>query len=221
MGRSYHDKDAEYRRRLRIIAPLAAVMHVALFFSTANVPYTELQHHLGWKGPPHDLSEITLIPDNDPFEDTREESRTRAMRVLEVEELVETGPAEGPAQPIVKEEEEPEQEVGPALDELTVRHYPAHTEIPYSEDYIILHMIKPEYPRNELKNGIEGDVTLELLIDDAGFVENVWVLLASGPRSFEQASLDAARQFRFKPPIVDGKPTQMWIRFQIRFRIAG
>jgi len=142
------------------------------------------------------------------------------MAVLDVEEFQEIAKGEEP----IKQEapqEEPVPEVVPGLGLESVRHYPAHTEVPYSEDYVILHMIKPDYPPRELSDGIEGDVTLELLVDDAGLVEDVWVLLASGPRSFEQSSLDAVRQFRFKPPIVDGKPTQMWIRFQIRFRIAG
>ncbi len=220
MRHSYHDKAVDYRRRLRIITPIAAVLHAVFFVSTANVPYQELQHHFGWEGPRRDLSEITLIPDNDPYESTREETRNRAMAVLDVEELQEITRGEEPARQETPRVE-PVEEVAPGLELESVRHYAAHTEVPYSEDYVILYMIKPEYPPDELEAGVEADVTLELLVDDAGFVEDVWVLLANGPRSFEQASLDAARQFRFKPPIVDGKPTQMWIRFQIRFRIAG
>jgi len=45
--------------------------------------------------------------------------------------------------------------------------------------------------------------------------------MATGSSSFEAVSLEAVRQFRFKPPIVDGKPSSMWIRFQIRFRIMN
>jgi len=222
MRRSYYDKEVEYRRRLWIVTPIVAVLHLAVFFSTTTVSYRELQHRLGWEGPTRERQEITLIPDNDPFETTSEETRSRAMAVLDVEEFQETGPAEGPTMKRVElEKPEPEEVSTPGLVMDAVRHYPAHTDVPYSEDYVILQMTKPEYPPDELRSGVEADVTLEVLVDDAGFVENVWVLLASGPRSFETASLDAAREFRFKPPIVDGKPTQMWIRFQIRFRISG
>ena len=52
-------------------------------------------------------------------------------------------------------------------------------------------------------------------------MENAWVLAAMGPKSFEAASLEAVKQFRFKPPVQDGKPVSMWIRFQIRFRLLG
>jgi TonB family protein len=82
-------------------------------------------------------------------------------------------------------------------------------------------MVKPEYPPEELDQGVEADVTLEILVDVVGMVEGAWVLVANGPRSFEIASLDAIRQFRFKPPIVEGRPSEMWIRFQIRFRIMS
>jgi TonB family protein len=220
MRRSYHDREADYRRRLRVIAPIVVVVMLALLYSTKDIPYEVLEQRLGWEGATRLLPEITIIPDTDPFEDIREESRRRATAAIEIEEWSETGPAEGARQqetPI----EKPEEKITPQLDEEFVRHYPAHTEIPYSEDYVILYMVKPEYPRDELDHGIEGEVTLEILVSVVGSVESAWVLSANGPRSFEHASLDAIRQFRFKPPIVDGKPTEMWIRFQIRFRIVS
>lgn len=220
MRRSYHDREDDYRRRLRIITPIAVALLLTLFFSTKDVPYRVLEHHFGWEGPTRILPDITIIPDTDPFEEVKKESRHRAMSAIDIEAWDETGPAEG-AKKQQRPLEEPEKEITPELDKELVRHYPAHTAVPYSEDFVILHMIKPDYPPEELKNGIEADVTLELLVDDAGRVERAWVLIATGPRSFEQASLEAARQFRFKPPIVDGKTTELWIRFQIRFRIMS
>jgi TonB family protein len=221
MRRSYHDREDDYRRRLRVITPIAAALIFSLFFFTRDVPYRVLEQRFGWEGPTRLLPEITIIPDTDPFEDTMEESRRRATAAIDIEEWEETGPAEGAKKQQIPEDSKPENEITPELEEELVRHYPAHTEVPYSEDYVILHMVRPEYPPEELDQGVEADVTLEILVDNNGVVEGAWVLTATGPQSFEAASLDAVRRFRFKPPVVNGRPSEMWIRFQFRFRILG
>jgi protein TonB len=82
-------------------------------------------------------------------------------------------------------------------------------------------MVKPMYPPYELDNGIEGDVTVEILVNEGGRVEEVFVLVATGPKSFEYATIRAVRAFRFKPPVENGQPMPMWIRFQVRFRIMS
>jgi len=220
MRRSYQDRNAEYAKRLRLITPLAGLLLLALLFTTREVSYQNVQKHLGWEGAPRLLPEITIMPDKDPFEDMAQEPRTRASTALNVEKLEEPGPGDIPA-PQPEPVETPEETSAPEIEGADERRYPAHTEVPYSEDYVILHMVRPEYPSYELDNGIEGEVTLEVLVSVAGEVEGAWVLEARGPRSFEAASLEAIQQFRFKPPIVDGQATQMWIRFLVRFRIMG
>ncbi|UCH85008.1 MAG: energy transducer TonB [Candidatus Latescibacterota bacterium] len=220
MHRSYQDKESEYRKRLVFVIPLSVFLVSLLFFFSDVVPYREIEKRLGWEGAMQLLPEITIIPDNDPFEETLEQSRPRAMAALEIEELEEKGPNEGTKREQVPQEE-PEEIITPELDDEVVRRYPSHTDVPYSEDYVILQMERPTYPEYELTEGIEGDVTLEILVNDAGRVEKVWVLAARGPKSFEHASIEAARRFLFKPPIVEGRPSPMWIRFQIRFRIMS
>jgi len=191
-----------------------------LFVFSDVVPYQEIERQFGWEGATHLLPEVTIVPDSDPFEETREHSRRRALRALEIEELDEKGEAEGAKKEQVPEDK-PEEIITPELDEEVVRVYPAHTDVPYSEDFVILEMTKPEYPVYELAQGIEGDVTVEMFIDDEGRVEHAWVLIATGPESFEKASLQAVRRFRFKPPVVNGNNSPMWIRFKIRFRVMS
>jgi TonB family protein len=58
-----------------------------------------------------------------------------------------------------------------------------------------------------------------LLVNEEGRVERATVLSSLGPESFETASLDAVRQFLFRPPVRNGEPTSMWIKFRIKFRI--
>ncbi len=220
MPRSYHDRESDYRRRLILILPVSVFLVSLLFIFSDIVPFQDIERRFGWEGPMQIMPDITIIPDNDPYEEIREESRPRALAALEIEEFDETGPTEGAKRELVPRED-PDEIVTPELDDEVVRRYPAHTDIPYSEDYVILYMEKPEYPHSELQQGIEADVTLEILVNEGGRVERVWVLAARGPKSFERASLVAAERFRFKPPIVEGKPTAMWIRFQIRFRIMS
>lgn len=89
----------------------------------------------------------------------------------------------------------------------------------YSETYIILRAIQPRYPDHERERGIEGSVTVELLVNELGTVSDANVLELVGPMSFQNSALDAVRQFEFQPPIENGIPTPMWIKFLIKFRI--
>lgn len=220
MRLTFAEKQAAHRRRLVIVTPIAAVLVALIFVTSDVVPYSEIEQRFGWEGEIRLLPNITILPDDDPFEDTRRSSRLAALASVDVDILKERADSEGGAnEPVTPEEPEPIPR--PELDFEEVRHYPAHTDISYSEDYVILHMVQPEYPPFELLQGIEGDVTVELLVNENGRVENAWILTSLGPKSFEEASLVAVRQFRFRPPTQQGKPVPMWIRFQVRFRLYG
>jgi TonB family protein len=208
---------------MRVVVPVSVALVLSLLWVTEDTPRSVLELQFGLEGPTRVAPEITLIPGVDMFEDIREESRFRATPAVEVEEEIEIESEEPAAPPKIEQipVEKPDETLSPELATETVRAYPSHTTAAYSEDYVILDMTRPVYPAAELKNGIEGDVTVELFVNEKGAVENAWVMVASGSRNFESASLEAVRQFRFKPPIVDGKPSSMWISFQIRFRIMN
>jgi TonB family protein len=220
MPRSYADREDDYRKRLLVILPISVGLVALLFVTSDVVPYSELERRIGWEGAIRVLPLVTIIPENDPHEDMRKTSVLQQMASMDVEMHEETGPNEGFAKqeiPVRK----PDPETTPELDVSDVRNYPAHTEVPYSEEYVILHTVQPEYPPAELMDGIEGDVWVEILVNEDGQVEDAWVLTAIGPKSFEHSSLLAVRQFRFKPPIANGKPMPMWIRFHVFFRLVS
>lgn len=219
MPQSYGEREQAYRRRLLIIVPIAGFLVSLIFVTSDVVPYAELEKKIGWEGEIHLLPHITILPDDDPYEDMRKSSVLKTMSSMDLQLLEETGPEEGGAKQVLTEKEV--EKTTPEFDLADVRHNPANTDVPYSEDYVILHMVQPTYPPFELSKGIEGEVTVELLINKEGRVEDAWVLAAVGPKSFEYASLAAVRQFRFKPPIQNGEPVPMWIRFQVRFRLVG
>jgi len=214
---NYQDKQRAYSKRLLIFFPIAVACVALLFITSDVVPYTEVEKRFGWLGPAQVVQEITIIPDN-LLEELMETTRLQTLAAMDADILDEVGPEEGGENPLVEQDEQDENSVITLTEEI-LRQYPSHTEVPYSEDFVILYMVDPNYPPAELLDGIEGDVTVEILVNDEGLVENAWVLVALGPSSFEFASLEAVRQFRFKPPVQDGVPMPMWIRFQIRFRI--
>jgi len=220
MLRFYADRESAYRKRLLIILPISLGLVGLLFVTSDVVPYTELQKRVGWEGEMRILPQVTIVPESDPYEDMLRKSVLRTMSSMDLSLLEDTGPEDGPKKAEVPVKK-PDIETTPELDLANVRHYPAHTDVPYSEEYVILHAVQPEYPPAELLEGIEGDVWLEILVNEEGYVEDAWVLTAAGPKNFEYSSLAAVRQFRFKPPIADGEPVQMWIRFHVFFRLVS
>jgi TonB family protein len=81
----------------------------------------------------------------------------------------------------------------------------------------LLHRVEPEYPEAARQQNIQGAVVLELHIGTNGSVEDVAVV--SGPPILAQASSDAAKQWKFKPRVVNGSPVEMQTRVTFDFRL--
>ncbi|MBI4720129.1 MAG: energy transducer TonB [Chitinivibrionia bacterium] len=212
------ERDRLYRRKLLYISPISVFLILWLFITPGEVPLFETEKNLGWKGEMQVLPELSILPETDPFETSVDERRIRMMTSVDVNVLDETGEAEGNR----KQEEQKSEDVltvplQDGMDMITTR--PMHSDVPYSEDYIILKMVRPVYPAEELENGIEGEVLLEILVNEEGKVQDAWVLTLIGPKSFEESSLKAVKEFLFQPPRIDGKPMPMSIRFQINFKM--
>jgi TonB family protein len=69
---------------------------------------------------------------------------------------------------------------------------------------------KPVYPREALASGISGHVTIEIVIDKNGNVQEGRVV-RSDNHVFDAAALEAAKQWKFEPPIDNaGKKTSIY-----------
>ena len=78
----------------------------------------------------------------------------------------------------------------------------------------------PAYPRFELKRERQGWVQLSFVVTKSGEVVDPIVEDSSGSSLFEDAALDAARQWRFEPATREGEPIeQSRTRVMIRFTI--
>jgi len=79
--------------------------------------------------------------------------------------------------------------------------------------------LKPPYPLSEQRGGIEGTVTLRVLIGPDGRVKAVEKLAATTDGFFRAAERQALSRWRFKPATVDGRPIEsrkvMTLRFEL------
>lgn len=79
---------------------------------------------------------------------------------------------------------------------------------------------KPQYPAASNRLGEEGNVTLLLYVDASGAVTDAKVDKSSGyPRLDKAAAKHALKAWRFKPVMVAGKPTGVWFRYVVKWRL--
>lgn len=212
------ERDEAYRRRLWVITPVAVLFVTALFLSSDHVSFQDLDHHIGWKGELRLLPEITIVTEEEELSEEHHPA-LRAMSSIDVE-LPRGADFSADAASEARAEDKASVDV-PELDPFDIPTVEARREAPYSEDYVLVKMVEPVYPPDALRAGLEGHVTVELLVDEHGRVASATVLSALGPKSFQDASLEAVRQFLFQPPLDHGVPVPMWIKFRIKFRIFG
>jgi len=79
--------------------------------------------------------------------------------------------------------------------------------------------VNPVYPKDLRKQRIQGMVTLSVGINKDGDV--VEAKLVSGHPGLGQAALDAVRQWKFKPYLLDGQPVEIETEVGINFTLAG
>ncbi|MDC0602330.1 energy transducer TonB [Aliiglaciecola sp.] len=80
----------------------------------------------------------------------------------------------------------------------------------------------PVYPRRALSRGIEGFVIVEFTVTKLGAVRDVIVVEANPANIFDQAAMDAAAKFKYKPRVVNGEPVEVsGVQNRITFEIDG
>jgi TonB family protein len=77
----------------------------------------------------------------------------------------------------------------------------------------------PVYPPAAKKAKIQGTVVLSVVIGEDGNVKNIQVL--SGPGELQQPSLDAVRQWTYKPYLLNGDPVEVKTTVNIVYSLQG
>jgi protein TonB len=98
-----------------------------------------------------------------------------------------------------------------ALPEFGKWVYVEHEPVPLTE-------VKPDYPRIAQEAGIEGRVTVYVLIGKDGRVVDT-VLSKQQVPMLNQAALDAARRWVFTPGLANGQPVACWTAIPFHFRL--
>ena len=86
--------------------------------------------------------------------------------------------------------------------------------------YLPIVKVQPNYPQRALRRGIEGYVVVEFTVNEQGGVENPRVVEADPEGVFNQAAMEAARKFKYRPKTVGGEPVEVaGVRNIIRFEM--
>jgi TonB family protein len=84
---------------------------------------------------------------------------------------------------------------------------------------VAVRRVAPEHPPELMKELVNGDVTLECLVDADGVVREVKTLDTTHP-AFAEAAKVALEQWEFKPGTIDGKPAPIRIRVPFEFKLS-
>lgn len=80
------------------------------------------------------------------------------------------------------------------------------------------HMPPPMYPEIAKRAGVEGVVWVKVWVDKQGAVKKV-VVLRSDAEIFNQAAIDAAKQWSFTPAVLKGSPVDVWVSIPFKFKM--
>jgi TonB family protein len=81
----------------------------------------------------------------------------------------------------------------------------------------ILHEVRPAYPTQARNMRIEGAVVVDATIREDGSVGEVKVV--EGPSMLAQAVVEAVKNWRYEPTLLDGRPTRIERRVTINFKL--
>jgi peptidyl-prolyl cis-trans isomerase A (cyclophilin A) len=83
---------------------------------------------------------------------------------------------------------------------------------------LLVSKVPPVYPIDAKKDGVQGAVVLQATIGTDGSVKDLRVL--SGPDLLRQAALDAVKQWRYRPYLLNGQPVEVRTTINIIFTLA-
>jgi periplasmic protein TonB len=103
-----------------------------------------------------------------------------------------------------------------ALPPLAPGHVPPRVGGQVKEPRLVS-VVKPVYPAIARQSMVEGDVVVETEIDVTGKVTRMKVL--SGPALLHQAAMNALRNWRYEPAMLDGQALAVQIRVTVKFHL--
>ncbi len=79
--------------------------------------------------------------------------------------------------------------------------------------------VQPNYPAIARQARVQGEVVLRAMISREGTIENLQVL--SGHSMLVRAAVDAVRQWRYRPYVLNGEPIEVETEVRVNFVLSG
>jgi len=111
-------------------------------------------------------------------------------------------------------------DINPNVEKIEVSAAPVETEVKLSEggfslgigegEFLPLAKVSPIYPQRALRRGLEGSCTVQYTVTATGATKDIVVLEDQCTSSmFHSASLEAAKKFKYRPRVRDGKAEEV------------
>jgi protein TonB len=81
----------------------------------------------------------------------------------------------------------------------------------------LLRRVEPVYPPLAVAANIEATVILDAIVDEEGQVKDVTVLRSGGV--LDKAAMEAVRQWRYEPLLLNGRPAPFQLTVVLSFRL--
>ncbi len=83
---------------------------------------------------------------------------------------------------------------------------------------LLVKKVPASYPADARRRLIQGDVELKVLIDTNGAVKDVTLL--SGPPALAPAAIEAVKQWKYKPYLLNGQPVEAETKVTVSFELS-
>jgi TonB family protein len=77
--------------------------------------------------------------------------------------------------------------------------------------------VRPAYTHQQARNGYEGSVQVSVHVNARGQPVEELLMNSSGYPELDSATLEAARLWRFAPPISRSEPISVWVQLEVRY----
>jgi periplasmic protein TonB len=86
-------------------------------------------------------------------------------------------------------------------------------------ELFIVKKVPPEYPKEARQKRIQGTVVLQGIISREGDVAEISVV--SGDPMLTPAAIEAVKQWKYKPYLLNGQPVEVETQLQLNFTLSG
>lgn len=216
----------ERRRNVRRLAALSVAVGFALLAPLLALRATplgaKLRHsqvmRFGFAGPPRYVELMQIDARNTDWFQPRDVGHVTTQTGRR-------GAPDKPSKPVPRGDRithsQPTGEVGETGNDLVARAIASRGEVPVmqSSELVIEELVRPEYPEEARRRGIEGHVAVLARVDTLGHIAEAQVMNPSGDAELDDASLVAVLRCRFRPYREKGRLTEVYAVFRFAFKI--